>query len=125
MKKKYVFMIAVIILLVIISFSYYEKVYTGTSLSLPEAKEIVSIQIKNEIENKQCNQEEINMLLQELSEYKLTNKKSVQDIPLTDNFSTIIITLQDSSSITLYKYKEDGHQMIEIPYQGIYQSNIK
>ena len=69
--------------------------------------------------------EEINMLLQELSEYKLTNKKSVQDIPLTDKFSTIIITLRDSSSITLYKYQDDGHKMIEIPYQGIYQSGIQ
>ena len=125
MKKKYFFMTVIIILLGVISFFYYEKVHTEIYLSLPEAKEIVSIQIKNEIENKQCNQEEINILLHELSEYKLTNKKSVQDIPLTDKFSTIIITLQDSSSITLYKYKDDGQQMIEIPYQGIYQSNIK
>lgn len=125
MKKKYIFMIIIIILLGVISFFYYEKVHTETFLSLPEAKEVVSVQIKNEIENRQCNQEEINMLLQELSEYKLTNKKSVQDIPLTDKFSTIIITLQDSSSITLYKYQDGGHQMIEIPYQGIYQSNIK
>ena len=125
MKKKYFFMTVIIILLGVISFFYCEKVHTEIFLSLPEAKEIVSIQIKNEIENKQCNQEEINILLHELSEYKLTNKKSVQDIPLTDKFSTIIITLQDSSSITLYKYKDDGQLMIEIPYQSIYQSNIK
>lgn len=124
MKKKYFFMTVIIIILGVILFFYYEKVHTEVFLSLPEAKEVASIQIKNEIENKQCNQEEINLLLHELSEYKLTNRKSVQDIPLTDKFSTIIITLQDSSSITLYKYKDDGHQIIEIPYQGVYQSNI-
>ena len=124
MKKKYIIIIT-IILLGVISFFYYEKMHTETFLNLPKAKEVASIQIRNESENRQCNQEEINMLLQELSEYKLTNKKSVKDIPLTDKFSTIIITLRDSSSITLYKYQDDGDKMIEIPYQGIYQSGIQ
>ena len=55
MKKKYIFMIIIIILLGVISFFYYEKVHTETFLSLPEAKEVVSVQIKNEIENRQCN----------------------------------------------------------------------
>ena len=55
MKKKYIFMIIIIILLGVISFFYYEKVHTEIFLSLPEAKEVVSVQIKNEIENRQCN----------------------------------------------------------------------
>lgn len=46
MKKKYIFMIIIIILLGVISFFYYEKVHTETFLSLPEAKEVVSIKYK-------------------------------------------------------------------------------
>ncbi|MBE5876701.1 MAG: hypothetical protein E7290_07410 [Lachnospiraceae bacterium] len=55
-----------------------------------------------------------------ISDAKNTNKSSVQDFPLADNYGTIHIFSKDNS-LTIYYYEENGRYFLKQPYHGIYE----
>ena len=120
--KKNIISITAIILFLILGYCIYQRFYTPILISLPDGNAILSIEVMNETNTKKYKEiEKIDSIIQYLSNSELTKKTSVQDIPLVENYTSIVLNLVNGECITLYVYKENKNYFIELPYQGIYK----
>lgn len=124
MRKKMIISLMGIVVLLILGYYLYQKYSTPTLIHLPESSTISSIEITSKAETMQYKEiEEIDSIIQRLSNSELTRKTSVQDVPLVEDYTSIILNLVNGEPITLYVYQENENWFIELPYQGIYKIN--
>ena len=95
---------------------------TGELIVLPSSTEIQCIKIEtlDSTEVTYTDAEKIEYFISILSEATTTNKSSVQDFPMVDEYGTINI-LTDNHNLTIYYYEDNEKYYLEQPYQGIYK----
>lgn len=90
-------------------------------ITLPEVSDITSIDVTVGKDSINYTDEIwINEIISDISSSKPTNKESVQDVPLVEDYIKIDIQLETETS-TLFAYKDNEKYYVEQPYQGIYE----
>ncbi len=98
---------------------------TTNPVYLPEQEDIISIGVSDgEKTAFSPNTEEeatayIDALYAILSDMKLSNRESITDTPVNQDYITISLNCADNTT-TLFYYKDNGTEYVEQPYQGIY-----
>lgn len=94
-------------------------------INYPSAEEITTIQlIQNNDVSVMVESENIEELLQNISNAQPTRKMSVNDYPAAKNCYAIEIDTHEKE-YRYFIYQEDSQVYIEIPYQGVYQASIQ
>lgn len=125
MKKRLIFRIVSIFILIIILFIsfYFIKDIKTYILNLPNSDTLESIDIENVNKNRKYSlKSDIEKILNNLNGVKrVTNKKSIQDYPI-DVVDEIEIDFIHKEGVisTIYVYKKNNKYFIEQPYNGIY-----
>jgi len=93
----------------------------ASPLILPEAKDVVSIDISTKsITESHTNRVWMEEVISGLATSKPTCKQCVQDTPLVDSYYRIDIHAK-GETITLFAYEDKGKYYVEKPYEGIYR----
>jgi len=129
MKKKVFITLGLMILLgIIITFTYHFLNRKTYSLNVPLLEELKSISLeqnenKEEIEDS-TKRKEILLILNEAK--RTTKKESISDSPSNvDDLMSIRFTTKENKISTIYMYKKNNKYYIEQPYNGIYRISKK
>lgn len=125
MKRKYIAAIIGFLCICFIVFSFYIfNIFfpKAQPIQLPESKNINSISIICESEEKNISKENIDDLLLYLKTSTPTRKQSINDHPAVNPFYKIIIETTEENYY-YFVYEEDNDTYIEMPYVGVYRAN--
>lgn len=93
----------------------------GEPIILPDPADISSIEIYDGSSAAVAiDPDFIEEFMQLLASAEVTNQQSIQDAPSADDYISILLYCEDSSS-EVYFYQKNGTDYIEQPYQGIYK----
>lgn len=94
---------------------------TKEPIILPDAEDIISVDIKIGEDTVSCSDEAwINGVIENFSKSEPTGEESIQDVPAAERYIKVEFQFEDGTS-ALFAYEEDGKYYIEQPYQGIYE----
>ncbi len=91
------------------------------SIILPEADDVslVSVYAGDSVMERE-DEEWISTFLTSMKESGLTDRKSVQDEPQTEEYAKIVFTVKEGEN-TVFVYEDGGKYYAEQPYVGIYE----
>ena len=92
------------------------------AMMLPAAEEISAVRVErmDGEETRYEDGESIRRIVDALSSGKVTDRRSVQDVPQAGRYGTVYLENQGGTTVAFY-YEEHGSWFVEQPYQGIYQ----
>lgn len=91
-------------------------------MTLPEAEEISAVRVE-QMDGKVTRYEDgesIRRIVDVLSGGRVTDRRSVQDVPQAKRYGTVYLENHGGTTVAFY-YEEHGSWFVEQPYQGIYQ----
>lgn len=115
-------LLVIVILGVIVSFSFNKKQEPFEQLQFPEMESIAFIQVEHKTStNTITKRTKIERLITLLKDNKKTSIQSINDAPNVDDY--IKIDLYTNNLRTLYLYEKDNKYFMEVPYSGVYTIN--
>lgn len=99
----------------------------GNPIRLPDKEDVISISVSDGEKRAMFPVEEgesaasVGEILSILLDMEVTNKESINDVPVNKDSITINLNCSDNSGTTLFYYEDKGTEYVEQPYQGIYK----
>ena len=122
MKKIFTPILTLITLLLCLSSFSCSKTNT---ITVPLPKDVISVTVNYGDGEYTCNEISwIQQLISIIEKSTSTNRPSVADYPMAENYITITIQ-QSKGASRLFVYQEDHIIYIEQPYQGIFKSEVE
>ncbi len=112
-----------LVIAVIVCCAVFDVVFPKAQpISCPNADEIEAVLISRNNEDKLViGEEQIEELLQKISQAKPTRKMSVNDYPTAETYYKVDVSA--SRMYCYFIYEENSQVYVELPYEGIYKSD--